>query len=92
VNCSKTVKSGKACNYYFRLSQGSDRVRRLESDRKLVFTNCKLVLEASRCCLREFWDQITSFEVIATIMLRIYSDVSQRCKSCCSLKLWSRTM
>jgi hypothetical protein len=44
----------------------------VKSDRKLVFIDCKLVLKASRCCLRGFWDQTTGFEVIATIMLRIY--------------------
>ena len=44
----------------------------VKSDRKLVFTDRKLVLEAGRCCLRGFWDQTTGFEVIATIMLRIH--------------------
>jgi hypothetical protein len=34
--------------------QGSDRVRRLKSDRKLVFTDRKLVLKASRYYLKGF--------------------------------------
>jgi hypothetical protein len=34
--------------------QGSDRVHRLKSDRKLVFIDYKLVLKASRYCLRGF--------------------------------------